>query len=520
MGKLTGLPLFAIIFGAIGFTGFFLLPPITRKIINQKIVLSNGSALFTFWKDMPLPVFHKFYFYNITNPSEVENDGAKPNLVELGPFTYRLKTHNTPIINPNGTISFYRNRTWIFDREASVMDENVTVYTINAPLVITLTWIEKVSFTMRKLIEEFLASVDHGFIIEKSIKELTFLGYPDMLMELGSIVAPKATAGYNGKFAYFHHRNGTSDYLYTIYSGVNDINKINLLTRINGQDKLGIWADEPGENEACNRFNDSTLGEMFPSLRNNPTQTIKLFTPDLSRTLSFTYQKSHFLFKRLETWKYLFADHNFASPSIYPPNKCYNSLLTSYSFDGSNETLPSGVFDASTPNYGFPIFLSLPHFLGADPYYLTKVNGLSPNETDHLAWFEIEPTSGSTAAAAIRLQLNIGITRSQAFKRSHKMPNIVFPAFWMEISFSLSSDFVGLLILINTLLSLVPTLFLAIGVGLAGLFLFIASLQLIIPKRRIRINGCLNILTCHLYQIVKDDEQKILDPEEMNDDRN
>uniref|UniRef100_T1K0L5 Uncharacterized protein n=1 Tax=Tetranychus urticae TaxID=32264 RepID=T1K0L5_TETUR len=92
-------------------------------------------------------------------------------------------------------------------------------------------------------------------------------------------------------------------------------------------------------------------------------------------------------------------------------------------------------------------------------FRVSSVNGLSPNETDHLAWFEIEPTSGSTAAAAIRLQLNIGITRSQAFKRSHKMPNIVFPAFWMEISFSLIFDFVESLILISTLLSLVPTVY-------------------------------------------------------------
>uniref|UniRef100_T1KHJ9 Scavenger receptor class B member 1 n=1 Tax=Tetranychus urticae TaxID=32264 RepID=T1KHJ9_TETUR len=485
MGKFFCLPLFAIIFGAIGFIGFFLFPPITRKILNQKLVLSNGSALFTFWKDMPLPMFQKFYFYNITNPSEVEKNGVKPNLVELGPFTYHLKTHNTPVINPNA-----------------------------------LSWIEKVPFPMVKLIEKILTSLDHGFIIEKSIKELTFLGYPDMLMKLGSIVAPKATAGYNGKFAYFHHKNDSSDYLYTIYSGVNDISKINLLTRINGQDKLGIWADEPGENQDCNRFNDSTLGEIFPAMRNSPTQTIKLFTSDLSRTLSFTYQKSHFAFKRLETWKYLFANHNFASPSIYPSNKCYSSLMASYSFDGSNGTLPSGVFDASLPNNGFPILLSLPHFLGADPYYLTKVNGLSPNDTKHSAWFEIEPTSGATAATAIRLQLNIGITRSHLFKRSHKMPNIVFPTFWMEISFSLSPDYVDLLILINTILSLVPTLILAIGVGLAGLILFIASLQLIIPRTRIEINSCLNILTCHLYKITKDDEQTILDPEEMNDDHN
>lgn len=469
----------------------------------QKTALSNGSALFTFWRDMPLPVFHKFYFYNITNPSEVENNGAKPNLVEIGPFVYRLKIHNTPVINPNGTISFYRNRTWIFDRQASVMDENTTIHTINAPLVIALNWIGKLNWAMRQILEQALRLVDHGFIIERSIKELTFLGYNDTLMEAGAYVNPTATAGYNGKFGYFHHKNGTSDYLYTIYSGVNDINKVNLLTRINGVDKLDIWADETSENHDCNRFNDSTLGEMFPAKRNSQTKSIKIFTPDLSRTLSFTYQKSHFLFERLETWKYLFSNHNFASPSIYPPNKCYKSLLSNYTFDGLDKTLPSGVFDSSASYFGFPIFLSLPHFLGADPYYLTKLNGLSPNETEHSGWFEIEPTSGATASAAIRLQLNIGITQTQAWKKNHKMPNIVFPAFWMEIGFSLTPDLIGLLILINTLLSLVPTLTLAIGVGLSGLFLVIASLQLLIPKRRVRLNGCLNIITCHLYKIVK-----------------
>lgn len=39
---------------------------------------------------------------------------------------------------------------------------------------------------------------------------------------------------------------------------------------------------------------------------------------------------------------------------------------------------------------GSPTFLSLPHFFGADPYYLSLVDGLKPEKEKHDFFFTLE----------------------------------------------------------------------------------------------------------------------------------
>jgi hypothetical protein len=44
-------------------------------------------------------MYQSFYFFNLTNPDEVM-DGAKPRVVEIGPYVYRRYESNFEITFP------------------------------------------------------------------------------------------------------------------------------------------------------------------------------------------------------------------------------------------------------------------------------------------------------------------------------------------------------------------------------------------------------------------------------------
>ena len=54
----------------------------------QRVVLQEGSATFQQLLSPSVPLFKDVYFFNLTNPVEFEG-GAKPQLVEVGPYSYR-----------------------------------------------------------------------------------------------------------------------------------------------------------------------------------------------------------------------------------------------------------------------------------------------------------------------------------------------------------------------------------------------------------------------------------------------
>lgn len=53
------------------------------------MVLEEGSTTLAQLLDPSVPIFKDIYFFNLTNPEEFQA-GAKPNLSEIGPYSYRL----------------------------------------------------------------------------------------------------------------------------------------------------------------------------------------------------------------------------------------------------------------------------------------------------------------------------------------------------------------------------------------------------------------------------------------------
>lgn len=92
--------------------------------------LRDGSFSYKNWIDIPIPMYIKYTMFNWTNPEDVHKPNYKPNLVEMGPYTF-IEKHtrvNVSFHAENDTVSFDQIRTWHFVPEMSngSLDDYVT----------------------------------------------------------------------------------------------------------------------------------------------------------------------------------------------------------------------------------------------------------------------------------------------------------------------------------------------------------------------------------------------------------
>ena len=79
---------------------------------------------FDLWQRLPdtVPLMMYLYFYNVTNWQEIQEkrNGTKPQLVEVGPYVYRQYQEMDNLwLNANHTITYFQNKTWIFQEDLS-----------------------------------------------------------------------------------------------------------------------------------------------------------------------------------------------------------------------------------------------------------------------------------------------------------------------------------------------------------------------------------------------------------------
>ena len=138
---------------------------------------------------------------------------------------------------------------------------------------------------------------------------------------------------------------------------------------------------------------------------------IDLFSNDLCRSIRLPF-KSEVDVEGIKSYEFVADKSFFANGTENPLNSCYEPV---------GEQLRSGVYNTSLCRlenfrehfprysclrYGAPVFISQPHFLNADPYYLSLVqSGLSPDPTLHGTSFKVEPLSGIPTEVVARLFL-------------------------------------------------------------------------------------------------------------------
>eukprot|EP00091_Calanus_sinicus_P009760 TRINITY_DN22694_c0_g1_i1.p1 TRINITY_DN22694_c0_g1~~TRINITY_DN22694_c0_g1_i1.p1 ORF type:complete len:123 (+),score=31.50 TRINITY_DN22694_c0_g1_i1:281-649(+) len=88
---------------------------IFNNILNSQLVIEEGTAAYNAWVETPIPVYTKFYFFDMIDPSDLFHSHEKPILEERGRTpSGRLRRKSNLTWHDNGTISYRRVNVLVF----------------------------------------------------------------------------------------------------------------------------------------------------------------------------------------------------------------------------------------------------------------------------------------------------------------------------------------------------------------------------------------------------------------------
>ncbi|KAK2581278.1 hypothetical protein KPH14_008068 [Odynerus spinipes] len=440
-------------------------PVIFQQILRKEITLSESSRSYDMWKDtsgLP-PIYLNFYFFNWTNPEELTIPGKKPNLIQVGPYSFvevREKVNIT--FHPeNNTVSYFQRRFWYFDEEHSngTLQDNITQ--LNIVAVSATHKIRHWSYFMQNTFSYILSSKSN-LSVTKTVDELLFTGYEDTIINMGKAAVADEVPPFD-RFGWFYKRNGSIDFdgHYNMDTGSSDINNLGILRNWNYKDTTKYFKSP------CNVI-EGSAGEFWPPYRTE--DEISLFSADLCRPIvyEFTRKMSYF---DIEGNQYSLGEKTLGNDTKkrYPHEqaKYFEPTTTTENFFDAEhsvevtqmpedtedpdivnlghcycngECTPTGLINITSCRYGAPAFVSLPHFYKADPTLREQVVGMNPNEEDHNFYITLEPTTGIPLEVAARLQVNMLLQPSNIVSLFKNVPKVYFPIFWFSLKVQAPED--------------------------------------------------------------------------------
>jgi len=199
-------------------------------------------------------------------------------------------------------------------------------------------------------------------------------------------------------------------------TGKNNISQIHEYIAWNGNSALTVW-----NSSAANRVHGNDGLSFMPGITAN--DTVVTFVDLIFRTANLFVNYSQ----------------NSGSVDLYGINCLWfvENISDYASGPGYYDDGPPGMFNMSMAEQGTPLFVSKPHFLDADPYYISMVDGLSPNRTLHDNDLYIEPNTGIMMGVLNRGQVNVVVNSSLLYP---DMLAAYVPVAWLEQGGFISSE--------------------------------------------------------------------------------
>lgn len=455
----------------IAYLGF---DPLVRSIVLKRLVLSNTSDTFSIWEDPPISPHLKVYFFNITNPKRVFDGLEKPNLVEVGPYTYKQEWLKQNITwHDNGTISYKTRKIFTFSPKDSCegcQDTSDLVTTLNVPAISAYyqnrhySWWHPVRGALNWGIPSTLG---YKPWVTKTVNELLW-GYDEPLFTAAQTFMPNPPPF--DRFGLFLLKNSSKEEdlgEYSMYTGEGDPYRLATIHSYNNKQNLDFWNET-----RCNKVHGSDGASFNPYIKK--TDTLWFFNDQLCRAMPLVFDQE-IEQEGLPGLRFVPSEEVFMSADKYPQNSC---------FAGEDRLVGDGVFDVTVCQFDSPIIVSWPHFLGAEDKFRDAVTGMKPVKEKHGFWFDIQDVTGTTLSAKARFQINMNVPKIANYDDLAHINTTVIPILWMEEGIDeLGPEIIGVLktavteprewrqIILWVCLGMFATLVVLAGVALARVIL-------------------------------------------------
>ncbi|XP_056631142.1 sensory neuron membrane protein 1-like isoform X1 [Diorhabda sublineata] len=416
--------------------GFVAFQGLVELAVKDQTALRKNNEIRGIYLKIPFPLNFKIFFFNVTNPMDVQN-GAIPILDQVGPYYYDEYKEKINVVDNDAqdTLQYDSYDTYIFNKTLSGKLSDEDYVTIIHPLLVGL--VNTVTAVSPALLSIVNQAIPHIFKEPKSIyltdkvKNIVFDG-----MELncqGGNFASKAICtqlktqipGIKESetqknillYSLLGKRNATIVDTIKIMRGIKNNKDLGRVLEVNGKSKLDIWGSEE-----CNRFK-GTDGWIIPPLL-KPEEGIHTYSPQMCKNVVLDYIKDDVI-KGIKVRRY---EGNLGDQQTVEADKCY--------CPSPKPCSKKGLFDLSKC-IGAPIIVSLPHFLYADESLLKQVEGLKPVKEDHVMTVSIEPLTSAPLNVRIRIQMNLNIEPNQKISIMNNLTTALHPIFWLEDSLDL-----------------------------------------------------------------------------------
>jgi len=399
---------------------------------------ADGADIFRYWQNNTVegaPVtWFKIYMMNVTNPAEVLN-GSTPHVVEVGPYVYReyKQRFNVTFGSDIDNRKTMRTKSWsyyVFDEEASgEVRESDMITTLNMPtqaLYYGALGDQLSEYGVWNAYKD--VPMIQRLFTTRNVSELMW-GYVDPQMAalhpLSPTKIPERFPGVLGNKSYEEFvKDGKYDIIFTgedypeltrYYSEYDHMSYVTCNGELN-------WGTP-----RANHVTGSDGLQFKPNLQKGAT--VYVYVDQMFRTVPMeNVNKRVVKYHGIDLYRFTLAEWVLANVSAVPANTAFYPWHY------------GGLLNITKCANLIPVFLSKPHFLGADTRVSSMVTGLSAaNDEAHDTFLDVEPHSGATMHAAKRLQMNVNtkplifstiLGKDTWFEKLN--PEVIFPLAWFE----------------------------------------------------------------------------------------
>ncbi|KAM9306780.1 lysosome membrane protein 2c isoform 2-T2 [Pholidichthys leucotaenia] len=434
-------------------------PHLLQSSAKKEVVLKNGTDAFEAWENPPADIYMQFYFFNLTNPSEVL-EGDRPVVVQIGPYTYReYRPMEQVDFKDNGTkVSAVNTKTYIFQRNMSRGPESDLIRTVNIPAVTVMEMFKDDPF-LANVISAYMRGSGEGLFTTRTVGQLLW-GYQDGLLT----ALKKYEHDLDNIFGLFYKSNASNDGEYVFFTGQQNYKDFARVDTWNSKSSLSWWTSEE-----CNMINGTNGASFHPVITKN--EMLYMFSSDLCRSLYAAYEQD-VMVKGIPSYRFVLPAKVFANLTVNPDN-------AGFCVPAGN-CLGSGLLNVSVCKQGAPIVMSSPHFYQADEKYVQDVFGMLPNKEEHETAIDVHPLTGVLLQAAKRLQINVYVEKIPHFSQTGNVKTVVFPVVYLNESAIIddaSAKKLQALGVKQKVVENIPFILIGLGIILGGVFMFLMCRQ-------------------------------------------